>query len=393
MYKHYILILLITLGQSCTSVTQGDSILNFQDNGAVIQFNYFANGHLEKEGYQFRVVEKDERSAGEIVRASDGAAWSGMYSNLSKPLSLSNGKHFALDVWMDHLGSFTLKLEGSKDGESAISVSVKNTKVNQWETLLFDFEGLTSGEPLYTKIALFLDIHTQATGKDVYSYFSDLRQIKPDQKDKIKGDKDKAIRIVVLGSSTAAGTGPRDLRNAWVNRYRKYLQAINGYHEVYNLAVGGYTTYHLLPSGTSVDSTRPQPDIKHNVTKALSLNPDAIIINLPSNDAARSFSVNEQLGNYQVILSEAAAANVPVWITTTQSRNLDSSGRQLLIDMRDSTYSNYGDKAIDFWSEIATLDGTINVIYDSGDGIHLNANGHKILFERVVEKGILELLY
>src|SRR5690349_20917968 len=29
--------------------------------------------------------------------------------------------------------------------------------------------------------------------------------------------------IVVIGSSTAAGTGPKDPKNAWVERYRAYL--------------------------------------------------------------------------------------------------------------------------------------------------------------------------
>ena len=35
------------------------------------------------------------------------------------------------------------------------------------------------------------------------------------------------IHVVILGSSTAAGTGPSTSDSAWVNRYRAYLQEIN----------------------------------------------------------------------------------------------------------------------------------------------------------------------
>ncbi|MBN1481412.1 hypothetical protein EH223_03505 [candidate division KSB1 bacterium] len=35
------------------------------------------------------------------------------------------------------------------------------------------------------------------------------------------------FRIVILGSSTAAGTGPSRSDSAWVNRYRRYVKNIN----------------------------------------------------------------------------------------------------------------------------------------------------------------------
>ena len=35
------------------------------------------------------------------------------------------------------------------------------------------------------------------------------------------------IHVIVIGSSTAAGTGPSTPDSAWVNRYRNYLQEIN----------------------------------------------------------------------------------------------------------------------------------------------------------------------
>lgn len=53
---------------------------------------------------------------------------------------------------------------------------------------------------------------------------------------------DAGTRIVVLGSSTAAGAGVSDSNRAWVNQYRTYLQSIDPTNTVTNLAKGGYTT-------------------------------------------------------------------------------------------------------------------------------------------------------
>lgn len=188
------------------------------------------------------------------------------------------------------------------------------------------------------------------------------------------------IKIVVIGSSTAAGTGPTNPEKAWVNQYRKYLQTLNASNEVVNLAVGGYTTARVLPDGyTDADSN-------HNITKALSYDPDAIIINLPTNDAANGISVNQQLYNYSIILKTAMAKKVPVWVTTTQPRYLSAELRQNLMDMRDSTFKYMGNKAIDFWNDIAADNGTIKPIYDIGDGTHLNDSAHTILANRVIAK-------
>lgn len=55
--------------------------------------------------------------------------------------------------------------------------------------------------------------------------------------------------IVVLGSSTAAGTGTTNPDSAWVNRFRNYFVAQDSSFRVINLAVGGYTTYHIMPTG------------------------------------------------------------------------------------------------------------------------------------------------
>ncbi len=196
--------------------------------------------------------------------------------------------------------------------------------------------------------------------------------------------------LVVLGSSTAEGVGPQDPANTWVNRYRAYARSVDPSVEILNLARGGYTTYHLLPTGTTTLAGRPRPDTLRNITRALTLRPAAIVINLPSNDAAAGFSVADQLRNYDAILARAEAAGVPVWITTTLPRNLDDAGRRAQMALRDSTLARYGRRAIDIWTGIARPDGTLDPAYDSGDRLHLNDAAHALLFERVRAAGVLE---
>ena len=202
----------------------------------------------------------------------------------------------------------------------------------------------------------------------------------------INKPKTDSIKIVVLGSSTAAGTGPTHPDSAWVNRFRSYVQSIWENSEVINLAKGGYVTYHILPDGFKPPPERPIPDPERNITKALSFNPTAIIINLPSNDAASGYSVKEQLANYDIIESITTKLEIPVWVATTQPRNLSLSGRLNLMEMRDSTFTHF-ENPIDFWTALAEKSGNIKPEYNSGDDVHLNDTAHKILFERAVLVG------
>lgn len=193
------------------------------------------------------------------------------------------------------------------------------------------------------------------------------------------------IHIVVLGSSTAAGSGPSSSDSAWVNRYRKHLQSINPLNTVTNLAIGGTTTYHILPDWFSA-TTKPTTNPSNNISQAIRLGADAVIINMPSNDAANGFGVNEQMANFNMIKSVADSFNVKLWVCTTQPKNFSAAKKQIQIGVRDSVLTQFGNFAIDFWSTIADTSNGIKGIYDSGDGTHLNNRAHGILNDRVINK-------
>jgi len=194
--------------------------------------------------------------------------------------------------------------------------------------------------------------------------------------------------IVVVGSSTAAGYGIKPKDSCWVNRF---AQSLGPEVAVRNISKTGYSTYEVMPSGTRKEG-RPEPDEQRNITKALSLHPDAIIINLPTNDAAAGYSLEEQQANFRTIIQAVTDKHIPVWVTTTQPRtNTFGHPRSTLPLMRDWLLATYGDKVINFWDPFANADNTINKQYDQ-DGIHLNIPGHRILFERVAQKHIMDTL-
>lgn len=203
-----------------------------------------------------------------------------------------------------------------------------------------------------------------------------------------------AIRVVVLGSSTAAGSGVSTTDSAWVNRYKSHMLSINPNNEIINLAQGGYTTYRIMRTGFVPPSNRPNPDVNKNISAALALDPDAIIVNMPSNDVSSGYSYQEQMDNLDSIVAYSNAYSVPIWICTTQPKNYsDSLLRQLQFDIKDSILQFYAPNTIDFWTTIALSDHSINPSCDSGDGTHLNDAGHSILKQRVVSADIPSAVY
>ncbi|MFL5789597.1 MAG: PKD domain-containing protein, partial [Flavisolibacter sp.] len=204
----------------------------------------------------------------------------------------------------------------------------------------------------------------------------------------------KAFKIVVLGSSTAYGMGATPIDSSWVNKYTRYIKSKNSLNTIINLGQPGYTTYQVLrPTGSIPPSNRPAPDTSYNITKALSFHPDAIIINLPSNDVAFGFTLTEQKDNYARALALTDSAHIPVWVTTTQPRsNLNNQELDSLMAMHDWTNTHFGPYALDFWTTVANPNGRINILYSAGDSVHINNQGHQIFYKRVVEKHLLDSL-
>jgi lysophospholipase L1-like esterase len=192
--------------------------------------------------------------------------------------------------------------------------------------------------------------------------------------------------LVVLGSSTAAGNGASQPDSSWAGRYQRDLTERYPGWRLVNLAVGGYTTYHVMPTGNKPPASRSIPDPSHNITQALKLRPKGILIQLPSNDIAGGFSLEETQANFQAMVRLADEAQVQIWIGSAQPRSdFNSDQRKALFRLRDWIAEAFAARTLDLWTALAKDDGSIQPQYDSGDGIHLNDRGHGVLFELMVD--------
>lgn len=199
--------------------------------------------------------------------------------------------------------------------------------------------------------------------------------------------------IVVLGSSTAAGVGPKQAGNAWVARYSSHLSQRYPSFQITNLAVPGFTTYHVQASDFVPPPGRPRPAAGNNITFALALQPAAILVSLPSNDAAASIPAAEQMANYDRLAVQSAAARVSFWVTTPQPRYFgDEAQTALQTQVRDGIVSKFTPYALDFWTPLSTSAARIRPEYDAGDGVHLNDAAHALLADAVVQAKLPEWL-
>ena len=199
-------------------------------------------------------------------------------------------------------------------------------------------------------------------------------------------------KLAIVGSSTSACTGPSTYDSCYVGRLVNYYNAINAPITVYNIAIGGTNPYQAMPTGYIPPAGRPPTNTNANITNAINSNPGVILINFPSNGYC-DYTVAEVMNCFRIMKQAATMANIACYITTTQPREegcfLGSAIKLKMTQIKDSVLAQFGNDAIDFYTTLADpTDSTIANLYNSGDGIHLNNAGHRILFERVRDKNI-----
>ncbi|WP_207632725.1 tail fiber domain-containing protein [Foetidibacter luteolus] len=192
-----------------------------------------------------------------------------------------------------------------------------------------------------------------------------------------------------MGSSTVLGIGAEPRDSGWARKFNFYVKAINPGASVTILS--RYSTYMVQPTGYVPPLGRPAPEPDYNITKALSLQPDAIIINFPSNDEVENYTQQERQDNIRRLTDAADNANVPVWVATPQPRNYFTAEKVAnQYTMIAWTNNTYGTKAVDFFTGLGSSKDSIAYTYNSGDGVHMNNAGHDVLFQRILAEEILD---
>lgn len=188
--------------------------------------------------------------------------------------------------------------------------------------------------------------------------------------------------IVVLGSSTAVGYKATE-GNSWYDLINKFLSHRLDNYTLTKKAIGGHTSYHIMPSGFVPPPNRPLPRDGYNITTAISLNPDLIIVNLPSNDVGEDYSMNETFNNFRTVDSLARSNGVDILFTTTQPRNFkEYNKRHELAAKADSIMKIFPDNHINIYPDLTGADYYIKPEYNA-DQIHVNDGGHHVIYEHV----------
>ena len=168
------------------------TILDFETAGTSTTFQHFGS---TLDGTLTQVVpnpdptgENTSSMVSNLVKPAVAEVWAGVFSNPNPGTAVDLTFHnkVAIKVWMDHIGSLSLKLENSTDGGSNWIITVPNTLVNQWETLVFDASIPSIEAPntpaaghTYSTVTLFFDFGTAGTGSDVLNFFDDIVTLAP----------------------------------------------------------------------------------------------------------------------------------------------------------------------------------------------------------------------
>ncbi len=145
---------------------------------SIANFTYFNNNPYD--GETIEVVDNPVKAGintsskvARYVQSATAPIFSGAYADLDAPIDFKGVKEMRLKVLMDHLDTFTMKVEVFGNPIPPIEIDRPNTKVNEWEELVFPFP-LVGDNDKYTRLTILIDKGDTGTGTDVVTYFDDI---------------------------------------------------------------------------------------------------------------------------------------------------------------------------------------------------------------------------
>jgi len=196
------------------------------------------------------------------------------------------------------------------------------------------------------------------------------------------------FKLVVIGSSTAAGTGASSQARSWVEQLSQSLRrSVEGTITTENLAVPGYSNHDLAQG-----SAKPG-----NIDEALRLKPDLLIIALAGgNDLALGSSQEEYISRIERLRTQANAADSPVFVMGTAPKDVDDAQRRQLKAWSSAMLTTFNECwvpgqtsahspcFIPIFDVLADANLGIAAKYSAGDGTHVNDAGHARILERTL---------
>ena len=105
-------------------------------------------------------------------RVQGAANYAGAFIILDENPDLINNNQLTMKVWSPAAGiPVTLRFENPSNNQNGVEATVNTTVANQWETLTFNYSGVTAGQDI-TKMVIFFNLGTDGQGS-IY-YFDDI---------------------------------------------------------------------------------------------------------------------------------------------------------------------------------------------------------------------------
>ncbi|MCW5923616.1 MAG: T9SS type A sorting domain-containing protein [Saprospiraceae bacterium] len=147
-------------------------------NTTLPNFAYFNNNPLD--GQTTTIVDNPLKAgintSNKVIRyVQSGSApiFSGAFADLDAAIDFKGNKQIRTKVLMDHIGKFTMKVEVFGNPIPPIEITADNTKVNEWEELVFAFPTVGDNDR-YNRLTVLVDIGSTGTGTDRVTYFDDI---------------------------------------------------------------------------------------------------------------------------------------------------------------------------------------------------------------------------
>lgn len=113
--------------------------------------------------------------------------------------------------------------------------------------------------------------------------------------------------------------------------------------------------------------------------------PRLVLLSFPSNDAMAGIGDGETVDNLLLLRRIELERGAVVLVTSSQPRDdADAAQRATLRAVDAALSAALGDCFVDIRSSLVDDDGGLAADVAAGDGVHLNALGHRRLFERLL---------
>lgn len=147
--------------------------LNFEGDNVGFNFNGFGGGSAE-------VIDNpdptDPNASAKVVRfvkVAGSETWGGVTLDVSEPVDFANFGKVKMMVWSPKVGAQILfKAENIDNADLFAEVIAETTVANQWEEIIFDFEGVDPALEL-RRLAFFFDFGV--SGDDQPYYFDNVQ--------------------------------------------------------------------------------------------------------------------------------------------------------------------------------------------------------------------------